>query len=130
METLPFSKDRSPPRRGRPGVSPDKLILLCGLDQCVGGFLPEERVAVRKIIFSVEGMSRKIQQAWSKFRCDQAGDHSTHLSDALMLVLESEAIKPTLGGYTQKNHVKSSRYVIDAHKTLALFPSWGGKSAL
>ena len=75
METLPFSKDRSPDNfQIFTGVSPDKLILLCGLDQCVEGFLPEERVVVRKIIFSVEGMSRKIQQAWSKFRCDQAGD--------------------------------------------------------
>ena len=49
-----------------------------------------------------------------------------HLSDAFMLVLESKVIKPTLGSYKQKNHVSNSRYVIDAHKTLAFFPSWVG----
>ena len=51
--------------------------------------------------------------------------NSPHLSDSLMLVLESKVIKPTLGSYKKKNHVNNSRYVIDAHKTLAFFhPGW------
>ena len=52
--------------------------------------------------------------------------NSPHLSEALMLVLESKAIKPTLGSYKQNSHVKNSWYVTDAHKTLALSPSWLG----
>jgi len=74
-ETCPSARTGLLQEEADPGVSPDEQIILCGLDQCGRrGVLPKEKVEVRKIIFSVEEMSRKIQQAWSKFQSDQAGD--------------------------------------------------------